>query len=93
METQFIQEFYAAEFYLGVSLLLSGDRISGIQELSALTEAAKGNYLERARFYLAKGLIAEHDLARAQEQLKSLIEQHGDLEKQAAVLLRQIQPS
>jgi len=86
-------DFAAAKFYLGVSLLLSGDRISGIQELRALTEVGESSYLERARFYLAKGLIAEHDIKRAQQQLQSLIEEHGDLEKEAAALLGQIQPS
>jgi len=80
----------AAKFYLGVSLLLKGDRIAGIQELRDLAETPDSPYLERARFYLAKGLIAEHDLERAQRQLEDLIAQHGDLEKQATVLLGQI---
>lgn len=79
-----------ARFYLGISLLLSGDRISGIQELRDLTNRGDGPYLERARFYLAKGLIAEHDIMRAQEQLEDLIAQHGDLEGQATALLGQI---
>jgi hypothetical protein len=83
----------AARFYLGICLLLTGDRISGIQELRAVTEAGDTPYLERARFYLAKGLIAEHDISRAQTQLKSLIAQHGDLEKPATVLLDQIRPT
>jgi predicted negative regulator of RcsB-dependent stress response len=86
-------DFVAAKFYLGVSLLLAGDRIAGIQELRALTDAGDNPYLERARFYLAKGLIAEHDIHRAQDQLEQLIAQHGDLEKQAAALLSQIRPS
>jgi TolA-binding protein len=84
--------FPAARFYLGISLLLSGDHIAGIQELRALTTAGETTYLERARFYLAKGLIAEHDVPRAQQQLEALIAQHGDLEKQAAVLLAEIRP-
>lgn len=86
-------DFVAARFYLGVSLLLSGNRIEGIQELRALTMAGDNPYLERARFYLAKGLIAEHDIARAQQQLQDLIAQHGHLEKQATVLLSQIRSS
>lgn len=85
--------FIAARFYLGICLLLTGDRISGIQELRAVTAAGDTPYLERARFYLAKGLIAEHDISRAQTQLESLIAQHGDLEKQAMVLLAQIRPA
>lgn len=83
----------AARFYLGISLLLSGNRISGIQELSALTDDGKTSYVDRARFYLAKGLIAEHDLKRAQEQLRLLVDGHGDFEKEAAALLAKIQTS
>lgn len=86
-------EFVPARFYLGVSLLLAGDRIGGIQELRDLTMAGDNPYLERARFYLAKGLIAEHDMPRAKDQLEALIAQHGDLEKQAAALLVQIRSS
>jgi TolA-binding protein len=83
----------AARFYLGISLLLSGDRIAGIQELRALAESGDGAYLDRARFYLAKGLLAEHDLKRAEEQLEKLAAQHGELAKQAAALLAQIHSS
>jgi TolA-binding protein len=85
--------FIAARFYLGICLLLTGDRISGIQELRAVIEAGGTPYQERARFYLAKGLIAEHDVSRARTQLESLIAQHGELEKQATALLAQIRPS
>jgi len=83
----------AARFYLGICLLLTGDRLSGIEELRTVTESGAGPYLERARFYLAKGMIAEHDLKHAGQQLRSAIAQHGDLEKEAQVLLDQIQPS
>jgi TolA-binding protein len=86
-------DFAAARFYLGISLLLSDNRIAGIQELRTLTMSGDNPYLERARFYLAKGLIAEHDIPRAQQQLQDLIAQHGDLEKQATALLTQIQSS
>ena len=82
----------SARFYLGISLLLSGDRIGGIQELRSLTDGA-GSYRERARFYLAKGLLAEHDSKRAQEELQRVIEQRGELEKQATALLEQIRTS
>jgi len=83
----------AATFYLGICLLLNGDRISGIEELRMVSEAGGDPYQERARFYLAKGLIAEHDIPRAQVQLEKLMAQHGDLEKQAAALLVQIRPA
>jgi predicted RNA-binding protein len=83
-------DFAPARFYLGISLLLSADRIAGIQELSALSMAGDSAYLERARFYLAKGLIAEHDEKRAQQQLEDVVEQHGHLESQATALLAQL---
>jgi TolA-binding protein len=85
--------FAAAKFYLGVSLLLSRNRIGGIQELRDLADRGDSPYLDRARFYLAKGLIAEHDLDRAREQLEKVTARHGDLEKPAAELLNQIRSS
>ena len=85
--------FAAARFYLGICLLLTNNRISGIEELRTVTEAGESPYLERARFYLAKGLIAEHDIRRAQEQLEQAIAQHGDLERQSKALLSQIRPT
>jgi len=85
-------DFAAAKFYLGISSILAGDRIAGIQELRDTVDSGGSPYLERARFYLAKALIGEHDLHRAQEQLESIVAQHGPLEQQAAALLAQIRP-
>jgi TolA-binding protein len=90
--TQANPQFVPARFYLGISLLLSGSRIAGIQELRDLA-AVDTPYKERARFYLAKGLIAEHDARRAQEQLQAVIAQHGPLQKDAAALLAKLQSS
>ncbi|HTW67091.1 MAG TPA: hypothetical protein VME17_20870 [Bryobacteraceae bacterium] len=83
----------AAHFYLAISFLKAGDHISGIQELSEIIQAGKTPYLERAQFYLAKGLLGEHDLPRAQTQLNNLIAEHGSLEPQATALLTQIRSS
>src|SRR5579884_1119021 len=41
-------------FYLGVCLLLTSDRKSGIEDLRKVVAAGNTPYLERARFYLAK---------------------------------------
>ena len=82
--------FMGAQFYLGICLLVTGDKIPGIQQLRGVTEAGETPYLERARFYLAKGLLAERDIPRAKVELQKLIAQHGDLEKQATLLLAQI---
>ncbi len=81
----------APKFYLGIALLLSGDRISGIQELRDITDAEDNAYTQPARYFLAKGLISERDIRRAREQLQQVIEQHGDFEKEAAALLAKIQ--
>jgi hypothetical protein len=85
--------FLGAHFYLGICLLLTGDHLTGIEELRTVTAAGDSPYLERARFYLAKGLLAEHDAVRAQTELESLVAQHGGLEKQAEELLAQIRSS
>ena len=86
-------DFAPAKFYLGISLLLAGDHIAGIEVLRDLTDSGDSPYLQRARFYLAKALIGEHDLRRAQEQLQAIVARHGDLEKQALALLSEIKPS
>lgn len=83
-------DFAAARFYLSVSWLLSGDHISGIQELRDLIAQGNTPYLERAQFYLAKALLGEHDAPRAQTQLENLIAEHGSLTPQATALLLQI---
>ena len=80
-------------FYLGICLLLNNDRASGIQELRSVVAAGDTPYLERARFYLAKALIGEHDIAQAEQQLNEVIGMHGELQKQAQVLLSQITPA
>ncbi len=79
-------------FHLGVSLLLAGDRAEGIQELKSAVAAGDTQYMERARFYLAKGLIGNRDVAGAREQLEAVAAQHGELEPQAKALLVQIVP-
>jgi predicted Zn-dependent protease len=79
-------------FYLGICLLLTNDRSAGIQDLRSVVAVGDTPYLEWARFYLAKALIGAHDIAQAEQQLKSVIEMHGEFEKQAQVLLSQIIP-
>ena len=79
-------------FYLGICLLLVNDHTSGIRELRGVVAAGDTPYLERARFYLAKALIGEHDIVHAQQQLESVIGMHGEFQKQAQVLLSQVAP-
>jgi hypothetical protein len=81
-----------ARYYLAICLLLTNDRPGGIQLLKDLTASGNTPYLESARFYLAKALIGEGNLAGADLQLRIIIEMHGKLEKQAQALHAQIIP-
>ncbi len=79
-----------SRFYLGICDLYTGDRESGIAELRKVIAAGNTPFLERARFYLAKGLIAAHDLPAARQQLDAVITLHGDLDQQAEALLARL---
>jgi TolA-binding protein len=86
-------ESVEAQFYLGICLLLTNDRSDGIQELQAVTAAGNTPYLEAARFYLAKALLADRNIRGADVQLRVIVEMHGKLEKQAQALQAQIVPT
>jgi len=82
--------FTPARFYLGICLLLTGERTSGIRQLREAAASAS-SYRESAHFYLAKTYLGEGDIAAARQELNDLVAIHGELEKQAQVLLTQIQ--
>jgi hypothetical protein len=79
-------------FYLAICLLLTSDRSEGIQVLKDVTGGGNTPYLESARFYLAKALLSEGNLAGADLQLRIIVEMHGQLEKQAQALHAQLIP-
>jgi TolA-binding protein len=81
-----------AHFYLAICLLMTNDRAGGIQELQAVIAAGSAPYLEAARFYLAKALLADRNIRGADVQLRVIVEMHGKLEKQAQALHAQIVP-
>jgi hypothetical protein len=81
-----------ARFYLAICLLLTNDRPAGVQELQAVIAAGDTPYLEPARFYLAKALLADRNIRGADIQLRVVVEMHGSFEKQAQVLQAQILP-
>ncbi|MBZ5607178.1 MAG: tetratricopeptide repeat protein [Acidobacteriia bacterium] len=83
-------DFVPARFYLGICLLLTNDRAAGMQQLRAVIAAPASPYREPAHFYLAKALLGAGDLNAASEQLEAAIAMHGELEKQAQVLLAQV---
>ena len=82
-----------AHFYLGICLMLTHERAAGVRELEDVIGSGQTPYLERARFYTAKGLLGERDMAGAEQQLHKIIEKHGVLDREAAVLLAQIVPT
>ncbi len=79
-------------FYLGICLILKNELPAGTQELQRVIAAGDTPYLERARFYLAKGLLGEGDIPGAEQQLRKVLDMHGGLQKEAGVLLVQIVP-
>jgi TolA-binding protein len=79
-----------ARFYLGICSLLTGDGTAGLQNLQSVIDSGKTPYLEQARYYLAKGLLAKGDIPGARTQLGSVIGMHGDLERQSKSLLTNI---
>jgi TolA-binding protein len=91
--TQAQSQSVEAHFYLAICLLMTNDRSAGIQELQAVTGAGTTPYLEAARFYLAKALLADRNIRGADVQLRVIVEMHGKLEKQAQTLHAQIVPT
>jgi hypothetical protein len=79
-----------AHYYLGICDLLTNDRGSGIQELRTVVASADPALLEKAHFYLAKGLLGNGDINASRNELESVVALHGSLEKQAQSLLAQI---
>jgi hypothetical protein len=90
--TQFQPQSVEARFYLAICLLLTNDRLAGIQELQTVIGAGDTPYLERSHFYLAKALLGDRNISAAERELRKVAEMHGQLEKQAQVLQAQIVP-
>lgn len=80
-----------ARFYAAACDILLGNSELGIAELRGIIAAGNTAYLEPARFYLAKALLARGDIGGAREELTQTISLHGDMEKQAQVLLAELQ--
>ncbi len=77
-------------FFLAVCQLLDDQitaAIGGLQKTIALGESP---YLEDAHFYIAKARLRQGNLDAARKDLLRAIEQHGMLERDARVLVAQI---
>jgi TolA-binding protein len=77
-------------YYLGVSELLSGDRSGGIADLQKVVALGDTPYLSEARFYLAKGLIGDGNLAGARTQLETLVQEKSELAPKASEILNSL---
>jgi hypothetical protein len=80
-----------ARFYLGVCDLLLGNAGDAVAELRRAESAGATLYLEQIRFFLAKALIATHDLGGASRALESVVSLAGDRQAEARQLLDQLQ--
>jgi len=76
-----------AGFYLGVSLLLTGDTGGAIESLGRTVALGDTLYLEWAHFYLAKAHLLAGDVEAARTELENTRDLHGDLETEAERLL------
>ena len=79
-----------ARLYLGICYLFANNRTAGIGQLRQVVDAGDTPYLEQARFYLAKGLLGNGDIAGARQQLNDAIAMHGDMRQQAETLLARL---
>ena len=77
----------AAEFYLGICLLMTGNAEGAAQQLRAVEAQGDTPYLEPARFYLAKALLSGSDVQGARHALELAIGMRGDREADARQLL------
>ena len=80
-----------ALFFLGVTLLLSGQTDDGIAALQRSVALGDTPYLEESHYYLAKAFLHKNDVAAAEAELQKTIQLKGDLENKAQELLQAIQ--
>jgi hypothetical protein len=77
-------------FYLGVCDLLTGNPAPAAEELRRVEALGDTPYLEPARFFLAKALLAKEDVASAATALELTIQLKGDRETEARQLLERV---
>lgn len=78
-------------FFLGTCYLLTDQADSAIAQLRKTVALGDSPYLEETRFYLAKAYLRKADPVAAQPELKKVIRLHGEREKEARELLRQLE--
>ena len=76
-----------ARFFLGASLLMSGDAAAAAREYRAVVAAGESPYRAEARFYLAKALLQGGEVEAAREQLRAVAADLDDVGEAARDLL------
>jgi hypothetical protein len=79
-----------AQYYLGISEVLSGDRRNGITDLKKVVAAGDNPYRSEARFYLGKALVGSGDFPAAKLEFETLITEKSEWSPQAADVLVQL---
>jgi tetratricopeptide (TPR) repeat protein len=74
-------------FYLGVSLLLTGDTDGAIESLGHTVALGDSLYIEWAHLYLAKAHLLAGDMEAARAELERILALQGDLESEAERML------
>jgi hypothetical protein len=77
-------------FFLGVSYLLNGQPAEGAETLRALIAIGDSLELGDAHFYLAQGLLGQHDLSGATAELNQAIRAKSERSGEAQRLLAEI---
>jgi tetratricopeptide (TPR) repeat protein len=80
----------AVLFFLGISELMAGRTEEGMARLRQTAALGDTPYLEEARFYLARTLLARGEAAAAARQLQMVVRLRGDLEEEAGALLQRL---
>ena len=77
-------------FYLGVCELVTGNPAMAAEDMRRVENLGDTPYLEPARFFLAKALLAKEDVPGAAAALELTIQLKGDRETEARQLLDQL---
>ncbi len=77
-------------FYLGACYLVTGQTERSAAEFERTIEFGNSPYLQDAHFYLAKAHLRQENVAASRDELRKVIQLHGEREPQAVKLLQQI---
>jgi hypothetical protein len=83
-------ESAAPRFYLAIDDLVTGNPSEADAQLRAVESMGETPYLEEARFFRAKALLATRDVPDATRELEETVALKGDRETEARRILEQL---